>query len=121
VDNVVQANILADYALDHSAITSDVEQSIPLYSAINQVYNVALGERTTLNELFNLIREDLYKIFRSSERIHAITKLPTYREFREGDVRHSQANISKAKRLLGYLPTHNIKQGIVLTIPWYIR
>lgn len=121
VANVVQANLLAANAVHQTVIASEARQSMSPESPFNQVYNVALGERTTLNELFNYLRDSLHKTFISSKISQSLTKLPTYREFREGDVRNSQANIGKAKRLLGYLPTHPIKQGIELAVPWYIR
>jgi UDP-N-acetylglucosamine 4-epimerase len=107
VANVVQANLLAATATNPDAL--------------NQVYNIALGERTTLNELFHHLRDALQTTFIGSEARQSISPAPTYREFREGDVRHSQANISKAQRLLTYAPIHTIKQGIELTMPWYIR
>jgi UDP-N-acetylglucosamine 4-epimerase len=107
VANVVQANLLAAMAVDSVAL--------------NQVYNVALGSRTTLNELFHLLRNALLDTNIASETISQITIQPTYREFREGDVRHSQADIGKAQRLLGYVPTHPIKVGIELAMPWYAR
>lgn len=97
VDNAVQANIRAAIA--------DIRQ--------HEVFNVAVGDRTTLNELFELIRGAL------SELGVRYDRKPIYRDFREGDVRHSQADISKAKRLLGYCPTHDIREGIRSAMPWY--
>jgi UDP-N-acetylglucosamine 4-epimerase len=101
IDNTVQANILA-------ATTSDA-------AAKNQVYNVAVGDRTTLNELFNAIKSAL------ADNNSIYDKQPVYREFREGDVRHSQADISKIKSLLGYAPEFVIKDGIDLAMPWYVK
>jgi UDP-N-acetylglucosamine 4-epimerase len=100
VDNVVQANILA-------AATSNVE-------AVNQVYNIAVGERTTLNELFNFLQNGL----RKRDTSLAETK-PIYGDFRAGDVKHSLADISKAKQLLGYAPTHRAQEGLELAMDWY--
>ena len=100
VDNVVQANLLA-------AITTNGE-------AIGEVFNVAYGERTTLNELFDLIRERVAAI-----RPDAAGVEPVRREFRAGDVRHSLADIGKARRLLGYAPTHSIQEGLDVTAAWY--
>lgn len=99
IGNAVQANLLA--------ATSVVE-------ARNQVYNMAVGDRTTLKELFALLRDHLvpYGVAPSAE--------PTYRDFRAGDVRHSLADISKAQRLLAYEPTHRIGQGLKVAVPWYI-
>lgn len=100
IDNTVQANILA-------ATINDV-------NAKNQVYNVAVGDRTTLNELFNTIKSAL------AENGIVYNKKPVYRDFREGDVRHSQADINKIKTLLGYAPEFLIKDGIIESMPWYI-
>lgn len=117
VTNAVQANILAataatDLGIEVSLQSSQEQQCMP--SPLNQVYNVAVGERTTLNELFFLLRDNL--------QIHGVNAIaqPVYREFRAGDVRHSQADISKAKRLLRFSPTHNIQKGIAVSIPWYV-
>ena len=100
VDNVVQANLLA-------ATTENPE-------AKDQVYNVALGDRTTLNELFHAIKTALQQNGVNYE------KEPQYREFRSGDVRHSQADIKKAQTLLGYVPSYRIRSGIDKSMPWYI-
>lgn len=100
IDNVVQVNIL-------SALANDVE-------AVNQVYNVALNERTSLNQLYEMIRSLLVKRFP-----HLENHKPRYVAFREGDVRHSQADISKAIRLLGYAPTHRIDEGLKQALDWY--
>jgi len=102
IDNVVQANILA-------ARTDNAQ-------AIGQVYNVAAGRRTTLNELFRAIRDGL--AIRHPEIARAE---PVYREFRDGDVRHSLADISKAATLLGYSPTHTVEQGMRETLEWFGR
>lgn len=100
VANAVQANLLA-------ATAADV--------AKDQVYNVAVGDRTTLNQLFSYLRDAL-----DNDGIRSETQL-TYRDFRTGDVRHSQADIAKAQRLLGYAPTHRIQDGVGVAMPWYIR
>ena len=101
VDNAVQANLLA-------ATTDNPE-------AVNQVYNVAVGDRTTLNELCEHIRRLLAPRFP-----HLETFKPTYRDFRAGDVRHSLADISKAQRLLGYAPTHRLGEGLAEAMEWYV-
>jgi UDP-N-acetylglucosamine 4-epimerase len=80
------------------------------------VYNVAVAERTSLNELFELERALLMEHFPQVRECR-----PRYREFREGDVRHSQADISKARQLLGYAPTHRIGEGLKEAMGWYIR
>jgi UDP-N-acetylglucosamine 4-epimerase len=100
VNNAVQANLLA-------AITDNAE-------ARNQVYNVAVGDRTTLNALFALLRGNL-----SQHSVKADTQ-PLYRDFRAGDVRHSLADITKAQSLLGYAPTQRIQEGLALAMPWYV-
>lgn len=99
IENTVQANILA-------ATTQND-------AAKNQVYNVAVGDRTTLNDLFNAIKVAL------NENGVIYTKEPVYREFRSGDVRHSQANIKKIQKMLGYDAKYNIQEGIDLTMGWY--
>ncbi|MEZ8500746.1 NAD-dependent epimerase/dehydratase family protein [Vibrio splendidus] len=99
IDNVVQMNILAAMADDN---------------AKNQVYNVAVGDRTTLNELFNSIKSSLNKLEITA------TKRATYRDFRAGDVRHSQADISKAKNNLYYEPQYRISDGIDIAMSWYV-
>ena len=101
VDNAVQANILA-------ATTKDID-------ALNQIYNVALGDRTSLKDLHQII----YKEIKKYKNISNIS--PKYRDFRDGDVLHSQADISKAKKLLGYRPTHKIRNGIQASISWYLE
>ena len=100
VENVVQANLLA--------------AASPNPEALNQAYNIALGERTTLNQLFDMIQVALRKI-----RPALPEQKPVYRDFRAGDVRHSLADISRAKRLLGYEPTHRIQAGLDLAMQWY--
>ena len=100
IENTVQMNILAATASDEVK---------------DQVYNVAVGDRTTLNILYASIQSALAK-----NNVHN-NKQPTYRDFRIGDVRHSQADISKAKNALGYLPEFNINEGISKAMPWYVR
>jgi len=102
VDNVVQANLLA-------ATTTNPE-------AVNQAYNIAIGERTTLNELFNLLQANLRKLDPKLP-----LQKPTYQDFRAGDVRHSLADISKAQRLLGYEPKYRIADGINIALDWYLK
>ena len=100
VDNAVQANLLA-------AVVDDA-------AAVNQVYNVAVDDRTTLNRLFHMLRDAIAARIPS---VSAVT--PKRLEFRPGDVRHSQADIGKARRLLGYAPTHRLADGIRSSLPWY--
>ena len=101
IDNTVQANLLA-------ATTTNPE-------ARNQVYNVAVGDRTTLNTLFDALQKSLaqHQIVYSSK--------PDYQDFRKGDVRHSQADITKISSTLGYQPTHRIYEGIEAAVSWYVN
>lgn len=99
IDNVAQANLLASFAPAESR---------------NKVYNVAFGQRTTLNELFDMIRAEVAR-----HRPEAASAKPEYREFRAGDVRHSLADISRAKTLLGYSPRYDVRQGLRLAGDWY--
>ena len=101
IENTVQANLLA-------ATTTNPD-------ARNQVYNVAVGDRTTLNDLFAAIQAAL----QVNDINHS--KAPVYREFRAGDVRHSQADVTKIKTLLGYAPEFVIKDGIAKAMPWYVK
>jgi UDP-N-acetylglucosamine 4-epimerase len=102
VANVVQANLKA-------ALTTRP-------AAINQVYNVAVNGRTSLNELFELLRAALLPRFP-----HLKNFKPIYQEFRAGDVRHSLADIGKARRLLGYKPGFNLKGGLDEALDWYVN
>lgn len=101
VENAVQANLLA-------ATTTNED-------ALNQVYNVAVGDRTTLNELATTIEMELASI----KQIQAAQII--YRDFRMGDVRHSLADIKKARELLGYEPSHRIRQGLSVAMKWYVK
>lgn len=100
IDNTVQMNIFAATASEDSK---------------GQVYNVALGDRTTLNELFTSIKHAL-----TENDINLLSEL-TYREFRTSDVRDSYADVSNAKLNLGYEPTDRISDGILKAMPWYIK
>lgn len=101
IENAVQANILA--------ATTDNDNSK------NQIYNVAVGGRTDLNTLYTLLKDTLGK--------NGVTyqNNPVYREFRAGDVKHSQADISKIQNLLGYQPQFDIGSGIEKAMPWYVK
>ncbi len=100
IENAVQANLLAATAED---------------SAKNEVYNVAVGDRTTLNDLFAALKGAL------AENGVVYDKAPVYRDFRAGDVRHSQADIGKAASKLGYAPEFRIFEGIARAMPWYLE
>ena len=101
VANAVQANILA-------ALADQPE-------AVNQVYNVALNERTSLNQLHQMMCELLRERFP-----HVREQKPEHVGFRAGDVRHSQADIGKAQTLLGFAPTHRINEGMKQAMDWYV-
>lgn len=102
IDNTIQANLLA--------ATADSDQ------AANQVYNVAVGDRTTLNQLYFHLRDNLAYRFP-----HIKDKTPFYRDFRSGDVRHSLADIGKARKLIGYQPSHKILEGLAEAMKWYVE
>ena len=128
VANAVQANLLAATAGEAPVPAEPViaspstgsgqaqaQQSMPpAQCPLNQVYNVAVGDRTTLNTLFAQLRSNL-----AAHGVSANVQ-PVYRDFRAGDVRHSQADIGKASRLLGYAPTHSLAEGIARAMPWYV-
>jgi len=101
VDNAVQANLLAAMCQEKAAI--------------NKVYNVAVGERNTLNKLFQLICEEIRK-----HEVEFEPSDPVYRDFRPGDVRHSLADISQAKTLLAYEPTHDLAYGLSVAVGYYM-
>lgn len=101
IENTVQANLLAATSIDEATR--------------NQVYNIAVNGRTDLNQLFTAIKRTL------EENNVSYSKEPVYQSFRAGDVRHSQADISKAQRLLGYNPLFDINSGISKSMPWYIN
>lgn len=102
IANVVEANLLA-------ATANNAE-------AVNQVYNVAFGGRTSLNTLFSALRSLLGKVDPQ-----ILGQEPTYRSFRAGDVRHSEADIGKARQLLGYDPKYDLYEGLQEAIEWYVR
>jgi len=102
IDNCVQANLMA-------ATTTHED-------AADQVYNVAFGQRTSLNELYNLIKERVTDTFPEAKNAE-----PVYRDFRAGDVRHSLADISKAQELIGYSPQYSVRDGLDKAAKWYIN
>lgn len=99
IDNVVQANLLASFAQGDAA---------------NKIYNVAFGQRTTLNELFGLIKEEVAR-----HKPEVMSAQCVHRDYRAGDVRHSLADISRAHNLLGYDPQFDVRQGLRLAGDWY--
>lgn len=100
IANAVQANLLA--------------ATVQNREAVNQVYNVAVGDRTTLSGLYAELRRLLTPTFPDLQ-----NAAPVYRDFRAGDVRHSQADITKAEKLLGYEPTHHFGEGLAEAVGWY--
>jgi UDP-N-acetylglucosamine 4-epimerase len=100
VANAVQANLLA-------ALAADAHR--------DQIYNVAVGQRTSLNELFDTLVAGLAQ--------HGVRYAlrPGYRDFRAGDVRHSLADIGKAEQRLGYVPSHDLRAGLAVAMPWYLQ
>ncbi len=100
IDNVVQANILAALADEN---------------ATNNIYNIAKGDKTSLNNLFYHLQKSL------KQNGISYNKKPNYQGFRDGDVRHSQADINKAIKLLGYSPYDTVLSGIEKITPWYVR
>jgi UDP-N-acetylglucosamine 4-epimerase len=100
IENAVQANLLAA-----TVIRED---------ALNQVYNVALGDQTNLNQVYAYLRDTLSKQFP-----HLNNQKPIYKDFRLSDIKHSLADISKGKKLLGYVPSHKIYEGLLESIKWY--
>jgi UDP-N-acetylglucosamine 4-epimerase len=100
IENTVQMNLLAAMANDDHK---------------NEVYNVALGDRTTLNDLYNSIKNALI-----NNDVN-VKQAPVYRDFRAGDVRHSQADITKAQQKLNYAPRYKIQEGILEAMPWYLK
>ena len=101
IENAVQANLLA------ATVTNE--------NAVNQVYNVAVADRTSLNQLYLHLRDNL-----ASQFPHLKDAQPVFRDFRAGDVRHSLADISKAQTLLGYKPRYRIAEGLKDAMDWYI-
>jgi len=102
VANVVKANLLA--------------ATVQNADAVSERYNIAVGTQTSLNALHEMIRERL-----ATAHVHLRNAKPGYRNFRKGDILHSQADIGKARRLLGYEPTHSIAQGLDEALDWYVR
>jgi UDP-N-acetylglucosamine/UDP-N-acetylgalactosamine 4-epimerase len=102
IDNVVEINIQA-------LLTQNK-------SAINEIYNVACGEATSLNSLFTMLRDELAMLAPSVKAIE-----PIFEKIRVGDIPHSLASIEKAQRLLAYQPTTNVEEGIKQTVAWYVK
>lgn len=99
IDNVIQANLLAAYADER---------------ALDKIYNIAIGESTSLNQLFDQLIKNLNGAAVDKE------QRPVYREFRDGDVKHSLANTDRARNLLGFEPTCRTSEGLKATVDWYL-
>jgi UDP-N-acetylglucosamine 4-epimerase len=102
IENVIEANLLAAF--------EDNPESC------NQIYNIACGVSTTLNELYEIIRDSIIRFQPEAAKIQ-----PRYADFRTGDVRYSEADISKAKRLLGYVPACDVSKGLNETVQWFVE
>ena len=102
IDNALQANLLAVLR------TADADE--------HQVYNVASGGRTTLNQLYRMIRDSVADYLPVSAHLE-----PIHRPSRPGDVSHSQADISKIQRDFGYEPLHSLEDGLRETLRWYVE
>ena len=121
IQNVIQANLLAatvdtlpafGNAVEANALAIEGEFRPP----VHEVFNVAVGDRTSLNQLFAAIRDEVARIRPALAEVE-----PLYRDFRVGDVQHSLADISKAQTLLGYAPTWRVAEGLKEAGPWYAR
>jgi UDP-N-acetylglucosamine 4-epimerase len=104
-----------DFCFVANAIQANIRAALAPDEVQGEVYNVAVGERTSLNQLFELLRETLA--------LHQVQydRDPHYADFSPGDVRHSEADISKAQRLISFAPTHNVGEGLAAAVPWYLE
>jgi len=102
IENTIQMNLLAAMSKNKASV--------------NQVYNVAIGERTSLNKLYEMIQTNLL-----ASNQDLVVGLAKYQDYRVGDVRHSMADISKAKKLFGYEPSHNLRNGLDEAMTWYLN
>ena len=103
-----------DFCYVANAVQANIRAALAPLEAQGEVYNIALGGRTTLNQLYRSIRDGL-----AEHRIRYDLD-PSFGAFRDGDVRHSQANIDKAKSILNYAPSHDVIRGLAEALPWYI-
>ncbi|WP_205480480.1 SDR family oxidoreductase [Sphingomonas arenae] len=104
-----------DFCFVANAVQANLRAAVAPDAALGEVFNVAVGQRTTLNELFSLLRDSLGR-----RQVH-YGREPHHAEFRAGDVRHSEADVGKAVRMLGYAPTHAIRDGVEDALPWYLE
>ena len=103
-----------DFCFIANVVQMNIRASLAAVKARGEVYNVAVGGRTTLNQLFAALQSNLA----ACGTVYDLK--PDYRDFRAGDVRHSLADVSKARSMLGYEPTHDISSGLAIAMPWYI-
>ncbi len=104
-----------DFCFVANAVQANIRASLAPTDSQGEVYNVAVGHRTTLLELFGMLRDELAQL-----QIH-YRRQPVHADFRKGDVRHSQADITKAQQLLGYDPGITVRQGVKIAMPWYVN
>ncbi len=105
-----------DFCFVNNAVQANLRAALTETGKDHDVFNVAVGERTTLSELYEILRSNLAHHFP-----HLAKAKPTYRDFRAGDVLHSQASIQRAQSQLGYEPSHNISQGLGVALDWYVK
>jgi UDP-N-acetylglucosamine/UDP-N-acetylgalactosamine 4-epimerase len=104
-----------DFCFVTNAVQANIRAALAPKDAQGEVYNVAVGQRTSLLDLYNILREELAHL-----QIH-YSRSPVHVDFRKGDVRHSQADISKAQQLLRYDPTFSVQAGVKIAMPWYVE
>jgi UDP-N-acetylglucosamine 4-epimerase len=103
-----------DFCFVANAVGANLRAALAADEVQGEVFNVAVGQRTTLNQLFGLIRDNL------AQRGVRVAAEPVYGPFRKGDVRHSEADVTKAATMLGYRATHDLAAGLELALPWYL-
>ncbi|MEO5809682.1 MAG: SDR family oxidoreductase [Sphingomicrobium sp.] len=104
-----------DFCFIANAVQANIRAALAPDAAQGEVYNVAVGERTSLNQLFGMLREGLGR-----HQVH-YQREPRFADFRPGDVRHTEADISKAREAFGYQPTQDIAEGLAIALPWYLE
>jgi UDP-N-acetylglucosamine/UDP-N-acetylgalactosamine 4-epimerase len=104
-----------DFCFVSNAVQANIRAALAPVDSQGEVYNVAVGHRTSLLELFNMLRDELANL-----QIH-YSREPLHADFRKGDVRHSLADIGKAQQLLGYEPEFSVQAGVKIAMPWYVE
>jgi UDP-N-acetylglucosamine 4-epimerase len=97
-----------DFTFVENAVQANIKAMLAVGRTKNEVINIAFGERTTLNELWNTICE-----------LGNVKIDPNYADERKGDVKHSLADITKAKTLIGYTPYFSVNEGLKISVDWY--